>query len=151
MIRNGATTFSEDWNGGGSCLHNSYLYAGSWFLESLGGIRQPGTGGRHFVIEPWIDQRQGPQKVRAHFDSPFGRIATGWRIENGLLYLEVTIPPNTDAAVRLHHVDGGSIREGARPLGDAKGVVLESETEDVATLRLDAGCYEFTARINMVR
>jgi hypothetical protein len=150
MLKNGATTFYEDWDGSASDLHNAYLYAGSWFMEGLAGIRQPDAGYKHFVIEPWVDQRQGPQRVRAHYDSPYGRIATGWRIENGALHLEVTVPPNADANLRLHQVKGSSIQEGARPLGRAKGVVLESETGDVATLRLEAGHYEFTAPMNPV-
>lgn len=151
MLRSGATTFYEDWDCNGSYLHNSCLYAGSWFIENLAGIRQPDAGYRRFVIEPWIDQRQGPQKVRAHYDSPCGRIATDWRIENGALHLEVTVPPNTQAALRLHNINDSSIREGARPLGDAWGVILESAAENITTLRLDAGHYEFTAQINKTK
>jgi len=44
MLKGGATSFYEDWDCGGSYLHNSYLYVGSWFIEGLGGIRQPAAG-----------------------------------------------------------------------------------------------------------
>lgn len=148
MLRSGATTFYEDWDGGGSYLHNSYLYAGSWFMEGLAGIRQPAAGYKHFIIEPWIDQRHGPQRVRAHHDSPYGRIATDWKIENRALHLQVTVPPNTDAILRLRGVAGGSLREGGQPLSGVEGAVLESETGNVVTLRLEAGHYEFTAAMN---
>jgi alpha-L-rhamnosidase len=148
MLRTGATTFYEDWDGGGSYLHNSYLYAGSWFMEGLAGIKQPVAGYKHFVIEPWIDQRHGPQRVRAHHDSPYGRIATDWKIENSVLRLKLTVPPNTDAILRLRGVAGGSIREGGQPLSGVEGAVLESETGNVATLRLEAGRYDFTAEMS---
>lgn len=149
MLRNGATTFYEDWDCGGSYLHNSFLYAGSWFIEALGGIRPPEAGYKHFVIEPWIDQRHGPQRVRAHYDSLYGRIATNWRIEGGSLHLEVSVPPNTQALLRLPHVKGGSIRENAQPLRGVAGVLLASETGNVAALRLEAGHYKFTADMNL--
>lgn len=151
MLRNGATTFYEDWDCNGSYLHNSYLYAGSWFIENLAGIRQPDAGYGHFVIEPWIDQRQGPQSVRAHHDSLYGRIATDWKIENNTLRLDATVPPNTDARLRLHHVISSTIRESTRPLNGAEGVLVESETGAVTVLRLGSGHYAFTAQMDPAR
>jgi len=148
MLKKGATTFYEDWDGGGSYLHSSCLYVGSWFIEALGGIRQPGSGYKQFVIEPWINQRQGPRHVRAHYDSPYGRIATDWtKDDNGVLHLELTVPPNTGATLRLHDVKAGSIEEGGRPLSRVQAVVLESAAEGMTTLHLEPGRYEFQARI----
>jgi len=147
MLRNGATTFYEDWDLGGSYLHNSYLYAGSWFVEGLGGIRRGEAGYKHFVIEPWIDQRQGPQKVRAHFDSPYGRITTDWKIEKGLLNLRVTVPPNTHAVLRLPGIKGESLRENDKSVSGAEGIIFEPYKDGANGLRLEAGRYEFTAQM----
>lgn len=148
MLRHGATTFYEDWDCGGSYLHNSFLYAGSWFIEALGGIRSR-AGYKNFVIEPWIDQRHGPQRVRAHYDSLYGRIATNWRIAGGSLQLEVSVPPNTQALLRLPRIKGDSLRENAQPVSGVAGVLLESETGNVAALRLKAGHYRFTAEMDL--
>jgi alpha-L-rhamnosidase len=148
MLRKGATTFYEDWDCGGSYLHSSYLYIGSWFIEALGGIRRPEAGFKHFVIEPCIDLQHGPRKVRAHYDSYYGQIATNWRLDSENLNLELTIPPNTDAILRLHDVKPGSLQESGQPLNRARGVVLESEAQNVATLRLEPGRYEFKAVMN---
>lgn len=145
MLQKGATTFYEDWDCGGSYLHNSYLYAGSWFIEALGGIRQPEAGYQRFVIEPWIDQQRGPRRVRAHYDSLYGRIATDWQIENGALQLHVTVPPNTDATLRLHGVDAASVRENARLLDEVRGVVLQSKANGITALSLEPGTYQFSA------
>jgi hypothetical protein len=149
ILGRGATTFYEDWDAAASYLHNSCLYAGSWFIEGLGGIRQPEAGYQHFVIEPWIDQRQGPQKVSAYYDSLYGRIATNWQIHKGLLQLDVTVPPNTDATLRLHEIEPGSIQESGLPLGKTQGVALESESLKVATLQLQPGRYRFSAVTNL--
>jgi len=151
MLGRGATTFYEDWDCNGSYLHNSYLYAGSWFTEALGGIRQPESGYHHFVIEPWFDQQQGPRHVHARYDSLYGRIATDWKIENQTLQLQVTVPPNTDATLRLHPVDGAFLRENGVSVDNVKGVVLQAETNGVTTLRLDAGLYQFTVPIHRSR
>ncbi|HEY4417691.1 MAG TPA: family 78 glycoside hydrolase catalytic domain [Verrucomicrobiae bacterium] len=147
MLQKGATTFYEDWDCNGSYLHNSYLYAGSWFIENLAGIRQPEAGYGHFVIEPWIDQRQGPQQVRAHYDSPYGRIATDWQRTNDTLRLAVMVPPNTEATLRLPGVIANTLREGNRPLDEATHVTLMPETGNPMTLHLDAGHYEFAAQM----
>jgi hypothetical protein len=149
LLKRGATTFYEDWDGGGSYLHSSCLYIGSWFIEALGGIRPSDAGYKHFVIEPWINQQQGPQRVRAHHDSLYGQITTDWaKDDSGILHLKVTVPPNTDATLRLHDVRLESIKESGQPLDFAEAVILESEVDGIATLRLAAGHYEFQAQMN---
>jgi len=45
-------------------------------------------------------------------------------------------------------IKSGSIREGDKPVTSGSDVVLESETESVIILRLNAGQYEFTAEMN---
>ena len=144
MLKVGNGTFFEDWECRGSALHSSYLYIGSWFIESLGGIRQPKAGFNHFIIEPWINPK-GPKQVRSHYDSLYGRIVSAWKVEDGRLTIEVVVPPNTHASLRLHNVDIQTLREGGKPLFNASGVKLESEDKDTVILSLESGSYKFTA------
>lgn len=146
MLRDGATTFYEDWEHKESRLHSSYLYIGSWFTEGLAGIQHPTGGFKHFVIEPWIDQKEGPQSVKAHYDSPYGRIASSWMRKGNALHLTVTVPPNTEGAVRLHHVAADSIREKGRKLDRIKGAALQSSLADGTMLQLAPGNYVFDAQ-----
>jgi hypothetical protein len=144
MLKHGATTFYEDWDFKESFLHSSYLYVGSWFIEGLGGIRHPtGAGFKRFVLEPWIDSSAGPKNVTAHYDSLYGRIETNWSLRGKALRLTVTVPPNTDASLRLHDVDPTSLRESGRPINTATGVTLGSMTSRSALLQLIPGTYEF--------
>lgn len=100
MIRNGPGTFFEDWRCKGSALHSSYLYVGSWFIEGLGGIRQPKAGFKHFVIAPWIN-KDGPKEVKSHYDSMYGRIVSNWKTEDNKIAMHLVIPPNTRATLKI--------------------------------------------------
>lgn len=101
MIRKGPGTFFEDWRCKGSALHSSYLYIGSWFIEGLGGIHRPEAGFKHFTIEPWIDPIIGPKEVNTYYDSMYGRIISNWKKSGNKVTINVTIPPNTTATLKL--------------------------------------------------
>ncbi|MBO4345086.1 MAG: hypothetical protein J5833_04990, partial [Victivallales bacterium] len=44
----------------------------------------------------------GLEWAETEFDSPYGTIRTAWRKENGSVALDVTVPPNTTAILRLN-------------------------------------------------
>lgn len=148
MLKRGATTFWEDWERRESCLHSSYLYVGSWFIEGLGGIRHPDAGGfKEFVLQPWCDPQNGPRHVQAQYDSPYGRIATEWTILGSRLRLSVTVPPNTTAKLQLPPLAPDSLREsGRRPslVPEIKSVPGDGA---FSALRLEPGQYEFEAAL----
>ncbi len=100
MISKGPGTFFEDWRCNGSALHSSYLYVGSWFVEGLGGIRQPQAGFKHFVVAPWIS-KDGPKEVKSHYDSMYGRIVSNWKLTGNTIEIKVVVPPNTTATLQV--------------------------------------------------
>lgn len=146
MLRRGSGTFFEDWEGRGSALHSSYLYIGSWFIEALGGIRRPESGYREFVIAPWISP-EGPKRVRSHYDSPYGRIVSNWSVGEGRLVIEVSVPPNTTAVLKLPPVCLESLQEGECPWQEAGGVCLRRPAEEGVSFALQAGTYRFEASL----
>jgi len=146
MLKRGATTFWEDWECRESCLHSSYLYVGSWFLEGLGGIRHPAAWGfKHFVIEPWLDPQRGPRHVKAHYDSLYGRIATEWTIQGERLRLSVAVPPNTEAKLQLPRLVPGSLRESGQRLSAVLEIKSVPGEGALGALRLEPGKYQFEA------
>ena len=146
MLRRGSGTFFEDWEGRGSALHSSYLYIGSWFIEALGGIRRPDAGYREFVIVPWISP-EGPKRVRSHYDSPYGRIVSNWSAQNGRLVIEVSVPPNTAAVLKLPPVCLESVEEGGKAWREAEGVKLHQQAEQGVSFALQPGTYRFEANL----
>jgi len=122
MIDRGATTIWEEWNGidadgkaHASLNHYSKGAVISFLHTHVAGIRPPSdpdsesAGYRRFTIEP--RPGGGLAWARAEFESPYGVIGSAWRIEGDVFVLDVTVPPGTEAEVRLP--DGRAFR--ARP------------------------------------
>ena len=112
-VDQGATTIWERWNSftkdkgfGGeqnasmnSFAHYSFGAICQWMFESVAGINSGGPGYNKIIIAP---QPGGTlTHVKAHYDSIRGRIATEWTNEGGKFHLDVTVPPNTTAEVRI--------------------------------------------------
>ena len=142
MRDNGATTIWEMWEKdlpGHSLLHSSYLYPGEWYINGLGGIRRDDSmpGFRKFVIRiPRLTESQ-MSWAKASFDSPAGMIHSHWKKEDGVVKLNITVPPNCSATIHFPYVVGKEIKETsgfAKKIGESDGYVL---------FEVGAGEYEF--------
>lgn len=142
ILKTGHTTFTEGWGGTGSGLHSSFLYIGSWFIEGLAGIRQTGVGFQHFEIDPCIDLRDGPKRVKASVEIEYGRIRSAWKRSGNAVVLEAAVPPNTVCLLRLRGCVPQTLLEGGRP---AAGV---TESAGAAVVELQPGSYNFAFRAN---
>ncbi len=101
MLEQGATTWWEQWNGYYSHIHSCFTSLDGWFYQGLSGIRpDPAAPGfKKIIIKPAI---VGDLTwVKAHFDSPYGRIVSEWKRAGDQLTMDVTIPVNTTATVFL--------------------------------------------------
>jgi alpha-L-rhamnosidase len=111
MLEKGATTIWESWTGG-SHIHDCLISIGSWFIQGLGGIRidEASPGFSHFVIRPAV---VGDLTfARARYQSIRGEIESRWRLENGTLRLDVTVPPGTAATVLVPGENAASAASG---------------------------------------
>jgi len=141
----GLKTWPETWSGWGSHVILVTATPGSWFFEGLGGIlpdlRNPGF--KHFTLRAGVVG--GVDWVKCHYDSPYGRIVSNWKREGDKLTMEVTVPPNTTAAVYMP-VASKSGENG--PMKDAAGVTESGQpaanSECVKFLRMEkaAAVYE---------
>ncbi len=103
FIRAGCTTIPEDWHiPCSSNIHSVFLGAGSWFYEGYAGIQADPEhpGFEHFFIRPHIP-KAGLDWVEATYESVRGTIRSAWRKAGGHVTLEVTVPSNASATVRL--------------------------------------------------
>ena len=101
MIDNGATTTWEHWNGARSRIHNCYNGIGSWFYQSVGGIKKDenSPGYKHIIIDP--DIPEGITWANTTKVTPYGEIETSWKIENGEFMMRLKIPSGSSARVIL--------------------------------------------------
>ncbi|MCX6878073.1 MAG: family 78 glycoside hydrolase catalytic domain [Verrucomicrobia bacterium] len=154
MVRQGATTMWELWNGntadpamnsGNHVMLIGDLYI--WMNRYLAGIRSdPGqVGYKHIMIRPVI---QGDlQFVRAWRDSPYGRIVSNWKRDARELTMEVTIPGNTTALVYVPAKDAAGVSESGKPTDKVEGVKFLRMEHNAAVYAVGAGIYRFQSTL----
>jgi alpha-L-rhamnosidase len=100
----GYETWAEEWKGNDSQMHGCMNGIGGWFQRGLAGIRADAPGYKKITIRPAVVGDLA--WVKAHHDSPYGRIACEWRRDGERLAVEVEIPVNTTAVIYLPVVKG---------------------------------------------
>ncbi len=112
MVRNGATTIWELWNGNTA---NPAMNSGNhvmllgdlliWKYEYLAGIRANAPGYSDIVLKPHFVR--GLNYVKCSYQSVSGVIESSWERKNNDRYLwKFTIPANTTATVMVPDLDG---------------------------------------------
>ncbi|WP_328989430.1 family 78 glycoside hydrolase catalytic domain [Kribbella sp. NBC_01245] len=151
-IGKGATTIWERWNSinpdgtfndvnMNSFNHYAYGAVGEWMYRTLAGVSAAEPGYRKALIAPV----PGAGLTFADFKhlTPYGEIATRWeRVGTDGLSLDVTVPGNTTAVVRMPASDPSLITESGQPL-TSFDVVDEGDTVRVTVA---AGKYRFSFR-----
>ena len=137
------TTWPETWTGWGSQIIQVVGTPGAWFYEGLAGIRpDPAAPGfKKIIIKPAI---VGDLTwVKAHYDSPYGRIVSNWKREGDKLTMEVTIPANTTATVFVPAKDATGVTESGKPAAESNGVKFLRMENSAAVYAVDSGTYRF--------
>ncbi|MBU0483605.1 MAG: glycoside hydrolase family 78 protein [Proteobacteria bacterium] len=159
-ITNGATTVWERWNsytyakgfanpGMNSFNHYAFGSVQEWLFSYLAGIEAAAPGYQKILIRPQVGDLSIKQ-VSAAYDSIYGRIESAWQIDpNNMFSLQVRVPANTSALVRLPAADA-SITESDRPLAEASGIKVRKVGLDGVELTVPAGSYRFRSRLSMI-
>jgi alpha-L-rhamnosidase len=118
MLSKGATTIWERWDydtrGPGMNSEALLIQAGNvdaWFYQTLAGIRPAAPGFKKILIKPAV--LGDLTWVKAHFDSPYGRIVSDWKVEGSEFTMNVTIPANTTATIVVPGKNGGTHEVGS--------------------------------------
>jgi alpha-L-rhamnosidase len=111
-VKQGATTIWEHWNGYtiedgfldeymNSFNHYAYGSIGQWMYERVAGL-QPDPehpGYNHFFINPLITEHL--DGARAELETAYGKALGSWKRQGGQVLLEVIVPPNSSATLRV--------------------------------------------------
>jgi alpha-L-rhamnosidase len=137
MLKNGATTIWEEFNGDNSQIHNTFISIGMWFIQGLGGIRwdENEPGYKNVIIAPGLVDDLNFVKARNR--SSYGEIVSEWTRKDNRIDFHIVIPPNSHAAITL---PGGDYAEG---LNDVE--VVERGDKQIVC-KAAAGDYRFTLR-----
>ncbi len=154
-IKHGATSIWERWDGWtpeqgfqdpgmNSFAHYSFGAVYQWIFENIGGIRRDTPGYERFTIAP---QPGGELSwARTRYDSLHGAIVSDWKWSGNDFQLNVTVPANTIATVRLPGSSIDKIMESGRPLDDAKGVHGASQNGAEFAIEVGSGDYSFLVK-----
>ncbi|HJO03110.1 MAG TPA: family 78 glycoside hydrolase catalytic domain [Acidobacteriota bacterium] len=149
MLDRGATTVWEHWEFSDNTYSHNHPMFGSvseWFYKGIGGIRPcpEAVGFDRFYIEP---NPVGTLRwAEARYRSARGSIVSDWRVENDELLLEIEVPVNTRAEVRLPTRDPEAVTESGGPASEADGVrSLPVARDQGARFDLGSGRYRFAA------
>ncbi len=108
MIKKGATTIWELWNGDTADpamnSRNHVMLLGDlliWFYEDLAGIKNDpsSVAFKKILMEPVFPEKL--THVNASYISPYGQIESKWKRNGDKLTWDITIPANTTATIKL--------------------------------------------------
>lgn len=151
----GATTVWERWNsinpdgtfndvGMNSFNHYAYGAAGEWMYRTLAGVSAAEPGYRRALIAPVPGA--GITSCDFSLETRYGAVASRWRQSGPGLTLEVTVPGNTTATVRIPAAGVDAVTESGRALARAEHVTGVTDDGDTVSMTVGSGHYRFTVR-----
>jgi len=151
-IKMGSTTIWERWDGikpdgsfqdasMNSFNHYAYGAIGHWLYSVVGGhdVDPDAPGYKHVLIGPQLGG--GLTYARTSVDSMYGKITSDWKLTEKGFRLDVAVPPNTHATVRIPASSVDHVTESGRPLSGAEGV--ESAHQDGKWIVVEVGSGDF--------
>lgn len=155
-ISMGATTMWERWNSiradgnfgpadMNSFNHYAYGAVGNWMFHYLGGLQIVAPGYKKSRIAPLIGAG-GLSYAQCSIRTPYGLLASDWKVSNGKLTFAVTVPVNTSAEIVIPAFNLKAVREGKNLAATAPGVQKSAFQDGRLTLVVGSGAYEFTVQ-----
>ncbi|MBN8687099.1 MAG: family 78 glycoside hydrolase catalytic domain [Chitinophagales bacterium] len=154
-VTKGATTIWERWDGirtngdfqavtMNSFNHYAYGAIGDWMYRVMAGLdSDPAAPGyKKIRIAPHIGG--GFTQAAAGYQTPYGRVSSGWKLENGQLIVEVEIPANTTATLQMPCTKAGSVMESGQALSQVSDLQVPVQENEYVLLKLGSGKYRFS-------
>lgn len=135
-VKMGATTIWERWDGqktdstfqdAGMNSFNHYAYGaiGDWMYRISAGIETQEPGYRKLLLQPHPTQKLSYAK--ASFESPYGKITSGWERRDGKIIVNVSIPANTEASIVLPVKDPSAVTQNGTAIPSADVRFIDSK------------------------
>lgn len=141
MMKNGATTIWELWNGNTA---NSAMKSGNHVMQVGDFV--------FWLYESLVEIKADPEPIdeltsaRASHRSPYSGIRCGWKREGERIEWNIIMPPNCTATAFVPCVDQASLHEPCRPISASAGLNLAAVNDGRVVLELAAGTYHFISK-----
>ena len=145
-LKDGNTTFTEEWGGNDSRCHPDKAAVSGWFYRSLAGIHSDpaAPGYKNILIQPSIVGDLAYAK--GSLQTVHGLVTSEWeKTEKGIKF-HVVVPANSTAQLTLPASEKSQIAESGQPVKSAKAVALVRREAGQAVYRLGSGDYNFEVR-----
>jgi alpha-L-rhamnosidase len=125
--------------------HYAYGAVADWMHQNIGGIRIGEPGYRMSIIEPHVEG--GLTSAKGTLRTVYGELSNTWRKTADGLTMNVTVPVNTTAQVRIPSDHPIQVTESGKPLAVGNGIQTyrydDQESRTVVTV--GSGTYSFKA------
>ena len=155
-INQGATTMWERWNSfskeGGynpqsmnSLNHYAYGAIGQWMYERIAGLASLEPGYKKIRIAPLPNKRLSSGS--ASINTPYGEASSSWKIDDNLFNLDIVIPPNTSAEVRIPYGNKENLLVNGNALNENSNLKLISSDKNLIKILAEPGTYNFQTKL----
>jgi alpha-L-rhamnosidase len=131
--------------------HYAYGAVADWMHQNIGGIKIGEPGYRKSIIEPHIGG--GLTSAKGTLHTVYGELSNAWRQTADGLTMNVTVPVNTTAQVRIPSDHPFQVTESGKPLVVRNGIqaVSYDAEESRTVVTVGSGTYSFkTAAISVL-
>ncbi|MDD4226920.1 MAG: alpha-L-rhamnosidase C-terminal domain-containing protein, partial [Mariniphaga sp.] len=136
-------------NGMNSFNHYSFGAVGAWLYNYSLGIERDEShpAFKHFILRPTPDPDGRMTYAKGHYDSMYGRIESGWKIEDSQIVYDITVPANTSATLYLPASSQDNVTEGNQNIENAEGVTFIRQVNGRAVFEIQSGKYRFISKL----
>jgi alpha-L-rhamnosidase len=153
-VTKGATTIWERWDGirtngdfqavtMNSFNHYAYGAIGDWMYRVMVGLdnEDGSVGYKKIRIKPHVGG--GFTNAAANYETPYGKLSSGWKIEGGKLVLTADIPVNATATIYIP-VQDADVMESGQPVALSKNIQVVGKEKNYLMVKVGSGKYEFS-------
>jgi alpha-L-rhamnosidase len=123
--------------------HYAYGAIGEWMYRVIAGIEidveHPGY--KHILIQP--RPGGGLTYAKASVHSMYGRVASSWEVKDGKMTMQVEVPANATATVRLPGARMEDVTENGKAAQAGTGISGVRQDEGAVFAEVGSGSYEF--------
>ena len=151
LVKHGATTMWERWNGDqmrgdpsmNSYNHYAYGAVADWIYSYAAGVdAMPGDAGFHTIfLHPHFDAAL--KNLAFEYDTPYGTAESSWQVDGNHVRWQVTIPANSQAVLELDPAQEKSMKLWGTALNASPRLTRTTGPHGAEAWILSAGSYIF--------